>query len=236
MFEYLSQQSTFVIFGRDHALSLITALILGSMIIYLASRYLDQRQKIIFGLILALLPLIGVVGRMVLLICQDKFTVQEELPLYICRIVTFFMPWVMYTMNRRVFGVLYFWVLAGTINAILTPDMEFGFPHWSAFQYWIVHAGLVITVLYGTLVLKMRPFKMDILYAFICGNIYIVSVHIINILLKSNYSYTMFKPPGGSILDHFGPWPWYLLTGQLLAVFLFMLVYSPYRWRDRRLK
>ncbi|HQW26692.1 MAG TPA: hypothetical protein PLV75_12055, partial [Saprospiraceae bacterium] len=50
----------------------------------------------------------------------------------------------------------------------------------------------------------------------------------INQILSSNYGYTMQKPPGASILDLMGPWPWYILWGEFLMVFLYLLLLAPF--------
>lgn len=126
------------------------------------------------------------------------------------------------------FGILYFWVLAGTSQALLTPDLKFGFPHYESIFYWQIHGGLVLVILYAVLVYGMKPSWQDCKNAFYAGVVYLISVHLINIALGSNYAYTMHKPPGGSILDLMGPWPWYLLTGLGVSVLLFGLLYLPF--------
>jgi uncharacterized membrane protein YwaF len=54
--------------------------------------------------------------------------------------------------------------------------------------------------------------------------------------LGSQYMYSMRKPETASALDLMGPWPWYLLTAQFVALLLFVLLYLPFAWQDRRQK
>jgi uncharacterized membrane protein YwaF len=42
------------------------------------------------------------------------------------------------------------------------------------------------------------------------------------------------KPATPSLLDMLGPWPWYLLAGELIAVLLVLLLYLPFALADRR--
>ena len=39
-----------------------------------------------------------------------------------------------------------------------------------------------------------------------------------NIILDANYFWLMGKPPVGSLLDFMGPWPWYILVAEFVAL------------------
>ena len=218
----------FSAFSTEHLLVLIVY-VLFSIVIFRFARKLEstQRQNQI-GILLAILPLLAVVFRMLVLYQEGVFTYQKDLPLFVCRIVSFVMPFLIWSKNKKLFGILYFWIIAGTTNALITPDIKFGLPHYESIFYWVIHAGLVMAILYCVFVYRWRPQHKDIWNALLWANIYVVIIHIVNTLLESNYSYTMHKPVNGSILDFFGPWPWYLLTGQLLALALFYLFYLPF--------
>lgn len=229
----LHSKNSFPIFGRQHLVAFTVFVSLTIFLIWFANTRLNTKRQILLGTGLALFVMFAMFCRTALLYSQGLFSYKTELPLYICRLVCFFLPFMMFYKNQKLFGVLYFWILAGTFNALLTPDIEYGFPHYTAIIYWILHAGLVCTILYAVFVYDMRPRVKDIVTAFFIGILYLFIIHGFNLLIDSNYSYTMEKPPGGSILDHMGPWPIYLFSGQLLALVLFLILYLPWFIKDR---
>jgi hypothetical integral membrane protein (TIGR02206 family) len=127
----------------------------------------------------------------------------------------------------RFHEVLYFWILAGTLQAIITPHLFNGFPNFIFIKYWIVHAGLVVFAVYVTVVYDFKPTLASLRKAFLALQGYVIFIVIVNLLLGSNYVYVLHKPPTASLLDYLGPWPWYLLVCEILCLVLFFLAYLP---------
>lgn len=216
-------------FGIIHSIVLCSFISSIVVLYWLGRNSWSDSKKRAIGLLLSFLPLFAVIARIGLqYLKEDHFNIQTELPLYLCRIMAFLIPVLMFVKSQKLFAILYFSILAGTLNAILTPDIDYGFPHWSFWLYWLLHAGLVLAILFQVFVYKYRPKHSDIWLSFIFLNVYLVLVHSTNYLLESNYSYTMHKPPNPSILDFFGPWPVYLLVIQFIGVALFYLAYLPF--------
>ena len=89
---------------------------------------------------------------------------------------------------------------------------------------------MISIVFYGLMVFKWKIYLIDIKNAIIGANVYLVFSLIVNLLSGGNYFFTMRKPDAATILDYMGPWPWYLISGQILMVFLFFLLYLPMWW------
>jgi uncharacterized membrane protein YwaF len=47
----------------------------------------------------------------------------------------------------------------------------------------------------------------------------------VNLLLDANYFWISGKPPVDTVLDYFGPWPWYIIVSAILALLHFYLFY-----------
>jgi len=61
-----------------------------------------------------------------------KFTAADAMPMQLCDWAMFAVIAALVTRRRGVYELAYFWGLAGTLQAILTPNLRDGFP--SAFS------------------------------------------------------------------------------------------------------
>lgn len=230
----LTEENLFNAFNREHQLVWIIAIASCVLLVWIANRFLSERQQTLLGTIIALTTTFFVLFRMSVQVYAGIFDIQTDLPLFLCRLLPFFTPLMMWKRHQPSFGILYFWVLAGTSNALITPDLAYGLPNYDAMTYWVMHFGLVITIFYGVFVYKIRPYARDFKRAIIAGVLYIVVTHLINMGLNANYAFTMRKPPQGSIMDVMGPWPIYLFTVFLLGLVLFCVAYFPFYIKDRK--
>ena len=157
--------------------------------------------------------------------------VQNHLPLHICGIVVFIVMFVLLRRNQALYEIAYFWGIVGTLNAVFTPQLEVGFPHYRFFQYFIAHSGIVVSVLFVTWGLKMRPTLKGLLRSFLLSNLYMIVIAGINLALKSNYMF-ICEPPDTKSPFFFAPWPWYIPILDGVALVLLFIVYSPFLISD----
>jgi uncharacterized membrane protein YwaF len=75
------------------------------------------------------------------------------------------------------------------------------------------------------LLLKQRARFRDVIISQLLMDAYLVFIHPVNLLLGTNYGFTMKSPVPGCILDYMGPAPWYYLLLQPLVLALFSLMY-----------
>ncbi len=161
-----------------------------------------------------------------------------SLPLEICGVAVFLTAVVLIWRNYRVYEVLYFWGLAGAVQAILTPEMPRDFPHPIYLTFFISHGLILVGVFYATLAFRMRPTWKSIPRVFAITLIYAFCVVApINLLLDTNYMFLRGKPASESVLDLFGPWPWYIAGTAAFTLASFVFYYLPFwiwdLWRQR---
>ena len=199
-----------------------------------ANRRLTMRARVNLSRVLALLTAFAVTSRTVHELSTGVFDWREDLPLNFCNIGALIAPLIMWHPTKRVHEILYFIVLAGTLQGVITPDLDEAFPHYHFIAYWIIHGGLVAYVIFVTVSLKLIPDLKGLLYAFLAINIYSFAMMGLNALVGTNYMYMMEKPPTQTILDFMGPWPWYILVCEFVGLLLFFLSYLPIAvWKRR---
>lgn len=170
-------------------------------------------------------------------IVNGTWTVQELLPLHACSIMVWTSVVMLFTKNYTIYEFVYFLGMGGAMQAVLTPEAGiYGLPHFRALQTLVVHSTLVIVPIYMSAIEGYRPTGKSFLRVIIGINLYMVFVYIVNLLIGSNYMYLMHKPETASLLDVLGPWPWYILSLEVLGFAIFFLLYLPYFIKDLRAK
>ncbi|GBF40340.1 hypothetical protein LPTSP1_33580 [Leptospira johnsonii] len=130
----------------------------------------------------------------------------------------------------------YFWVLSGSIHALLTPNLGETFPQLSFFLFFVGHLGLVAASLYIVFALNLIPRQGAILRTLFYSEIYFVSALVLDFLIDANYGYLRFKPSKGSFLDYLGDWPIYLFSIQILGISSIIALYIPFLIKSKTLK
>lgn len=189
---------------------------------------INEQRKWQLGMGIASLGFTFMIIDLVFKWTTDTFNLLTHLPLFLCDIVIVMLPFVIWKKSLKWLGILYFWSLAGTLQALITPELAEGFPTFEFFRYFISHSGIVTAVLYCVIVFSIKIGWKDFWNAIIYVQLYLVLVHLANLILGSNYSYTVKKPWSATILDYMGPWPWYILFGEVLMIALFLLLLLPF--------
>ena len=162
-------------------------------------------------------------------------TVAYSLPLQLCDAAIFVAAAALWTRHRLLAEVTYFWGLAGTIQALLTPDLPQQFPSYPYFQYYVAHGGVVAAALVLVVGLRIRPRPWSVVKVAAITLGYAAFVGLVDAVTGADYMYLRAKPPSPTLLDVLGPWPWYIGSAALIGVALFAALDAPFRrlgaWR-----
>lgn len=219
-------------FGTSHiaALSVIAAAI--GLLRWLAgsgrNRFLNRIEVALGGLLLAM-PLVTASA----VAWIGPFDYQTALPLHYCDIATIAGGIALLTRRPLAIEFVYFFGLAGTLQGLLTPSLQVDFPSPRYFHFFVIHGGVVITALHLVWNRSLHPRIGSVGRMLLATFIYTILVGSVNWLLSTNFGFLCSKPPNASLMDHLGPWPWYILSLFGLAALFYTLLDLPF-WKERR--
>ncbi|QTN32216.1 TIGR02206 family membrane protein [Akkermansiaceae bacterium] len=157
---------------------------------------------------------------------------DNVLPLHLCDLAAIVAGFALFTRKPFLLTLTYFWGLAATLQALLTPAITIGPPSLPFIHFFVQHFAIVAAALYIPLVLKWRPeapWWKSPLKVFGISVAYQGVALLVNMALKTNFAFASRPPDNPSLIDHLGPWPVYLFAMQGLAFVLFILLALPFK-------
>jgi hypothetical integral membrane protein (TIGR02206 family) len=174
---------------------------------------------------------------------EGAWSVRESLPLHLCDIAVFVTAGALIGAGGRaapggiwqwLYELAWVWGIAGTSQAVLTPDLAVGFPNSECVRYFALHGTIVVSVLVLTLGLRMHPQPGAPWRVWWVTLALAVAILPVNWALGANYMYLCGPPAHPSLFDYFGPWPWSLLSLAVAGTALILLCCAPFWWLNRR--
>ena len=152
----------------------------------------------------------------------DKFFLtslpfNHILPLHLCSLLSYVALYALWKEKNWAICATYSLGLLACAQGLITPALEFNPPHPLFFEFFATHTLLVVVALYFPLVLGWRAQVKNIYSTWLLSMGYLLALLLLNPLLGTNYAFVLSPPSGGSILDLFGPWPWYVLGMMILG-------------------
>lgn len=220
----------------EHVLPILFSVVLYIFLVKYSKRKLNKKQQEktlhLFGCLVSFI----VIAFHLYSISLGDYDIVTDLPLYLCSLMALLIPIFTYYRKFWMFEILLFWIIAGTSQGVVTPDIPVGFPTFDYFRYWTVHLGLLVVIFYTIFVFKMKPTFKSVFKSFFALQLYIAFMVFINYILKANYFYLNEKPQSASLLDYFGDWPIYIVVVQLMIIPYFLIIYLPFYWVKRKRK
>lgn len=165
---------------------------------------------------------------------SGHFDLSWSLPLHLCGLSLILSIVMLFARSYRLYEFLYFAGIGGALQALATPAAILsGFPHYTYYYFFIAHGGIIIACLYMTWVVGFRPTLGSLGRTMLYLNLLLLPVALVNKLTEGNYMFIARKPSDPSLIDMLGPWPWYLVSMELVALAVFALLYIPFMRRPR---
>jgi len=233
-FDYDYSGPAFDLFGTGH---LVALAVIAAIVAFLVWGWKDpddaarRRGRLLIVAIMVL----NEIGWHAWNLTNGAWNIREHLPLHATSISIWGSIVALLTRNYRVYEVVFFIGIVGAVQALITPAAgDYGLPHYRAFQTLISHGMIIVAMAYMTTIEGFRPTWASVWKTMLVINICMVIVTGINVVLGSNYMFTLHKPATASLFDLLGPWPWYLVAAEFLAVILFSALYLPFALANRR--
>lgn len=160
-------------------------------------------------------------------ITTGMWNISYTLPFQLCSISLYLCMWMLITKQSWTFEVVYFLGLGGALQALLTPELFYDFPHFRFIHFFVAHIAIILSVFYMLWVEKKSITKKSMWKAFGALQIIAIIVFLINKQTGGNYMFLARKPSNASIIDLLGPYPWYILSLELVVMVMFLILYAP---------
>jgi len=191
-----------------------------ALFIFLSIRLLKNKSAIVksnFARGLSVAFILTYIISNTIAIYNGWWNLQDNLPLHLCRISFFISMVVLFTKKQWMYEWVLFLAIPSGIHSMLTPEMTKGISTWFYFDYYFVHAGLILVPLYLTIVMGMKS-RADAWWKTILRlQIPVAIILPLNFLLESNYIYLRHKP---LVNNPFliGEWPIYIVFLELIML------------------
>jgi hypothetical integral membrane protein (TIGR02206 family) len=131
--------------------------------------------------------------------------------------------------RQRWLEVTYFWGIGGSLQAIFTPNLQFGFPDFRFFTFFLDHGAIVAGIIYLMWSRKFRPTLGSVWRTLLWSEIYLVVALVVDQVTGVNYGFLLHKPQAASLLSLLSDWrPLYILQINLVAILFYALLYAPF--------
>ncbi len=216
-------------YGLPHLTVIALTIVLPFALAAIARRTRSQRlENIIIG-VLSVVLVLNYVVYLIFIRSRGAVDWRQMLPMQMCDWGMVVVIVAMLTGNQRWFEVAYFWGIGGTLQAVLTPNLRFGFPDWRFISFFTSHCSIIVGVVFLMLTRRYRPYPMSIVRVWLWSEFYFVVTLIADELTGFNYGFLLYKPEAFSILSFLSDSrPLYLLQMHGVALLFFLVLYAPF--------
>ena len=164
----------------------------------------------------------------------------DNLPIAVCGWAAIFCSYMVVGKNQTLFDICYFWLLSGSVFALLTPTplTYTGPTRFRYYQFWTEHTMGYIAIFYMIFVHGMRPTIKSAAKSYVALLVFaIFAAWVNNMIPGANYLFLARPESAPSVLDILPP-NYALRTSIIVVVItaMFGLAYLPWYLKDKKAK
>ncbi|MGI9089041.1 MAG: TIGR02206 family membrane protein [Chthoniobacterales bacterium] len=229
----MEPEPTFHAYSTEHLVAIALTLVLPFLLAAIVRRSRSALVERAITIFILTSLVANYVGYLIFIRRLGDQTLAQMLPMQMCDWAMVVIMVALWTGNRRWFEVAYFWGIGGTLQAVLTPDLRFGFPDLRFISFFVAHSGIIVGVIFLMLTRRLRPYPISIVRAFLWSEVYFVSALVADQITGVNYGFLLHQPEAFSLLSYLSnSRPIYLLQMHLLALVFFVVLYLPFALYD----
>jgi hypothetical integral membrane protein (TIGR02206 family) len=158
-----------------------------------------------------------------------RLPLSVALPLHLCDIAPLLAALALWTRWQPAAEIAYFWGLAGSAMALLTPDLAYAPGSFLFNQYVLEHGLTVVAALLLPIGLRLGPRPGAVGRVALATAGLAVVAGTADALTGGNYMFLRHAPESPTLLSLLGPWPWYIAGAAVIALALIGLLDLPFR-------
>lgn len=165
----------------------------------------------------------------------------DNLPIAVCGWAAIFCSYMVIGKSQTLFDISYFWLLCGSIFALITPTViaYTGPTRFRYYQFWAEHTLGYVAIFYMIFVHKMRPTVKSAIKSYVALVILAVIAYFTNQMLGPGANYLFMARPEStpSILDILPPnFVLRLVIMAAAITALYFVAYLPWLLMDKKAK
>jgi hypothetical integral membrane protein (TIGR02206 family) len=230
---------------RNFTLAHFLPILITAAVIYLIFRFRKQigesKHETAFRYVIAFLLIFSEMSYYWRLVGMPSLgpNAVDNLPISVCGWAAIFCSYMLVGKNKTLFEISYFWLLAGSIFALITPTVisYTGPTRFRYYQFWLEHTLGYVAIFYMIFVHGWRPTPKSALKSYIGLFILAVIAFVANRLIGPGANYLFLAKPEDtpSILDILPP-NFALRTLIMFAAIsaLYFVAYLPWLIKDKK--
>jgi len=217
----------FVLFGTQHLIVIALTFAIPSALAPVGRWSQKRMDEAIRWMFAALL--IGTwIAWYWLFIARNWLGAGNEYPMNLCDWATIALIVTLIRPSQIAFELAYFWALAGTMQGLITPDVNFSFPEPQFIVFLLGHGAIIAAVIYLIFGSGMRPYPISMLRVAGWTIAYSIAAALVDWLLDVNYGFFRAKPNHATFYDLLPDWPYYIPVTILIGIGAIVVLYAPW--------